>query len=152
MALRRRDRRGSGSGRRHRRRGRRTERHLASQGVGIGYVACLMPRVRVPPLRVLLALAGGRVLARLCASTLDVRPRDLQHSLDVGGLGSGTWVRVCDNYLRCYLGESVSRELMNWLKVSFNSKNRIRDSTSRSGHSTTLDDTLPGDYNGTLIK
>jgi len=49
-----------------------------------------MPRVRVPSLRVLLALGRGRVLARLQARRVDIRPRDLQHSLDVGGLGPGS--------------------------------------------------------------
>jgi len=88
-ALARRRRGRSGTDGRHRGRWCRTERRLASQSIGIGYVACLMPRVRVPPLRVLLALGRGRVLARLQARRVDIRPRDLQHSLDVGGLGPG---------------------------------------------------------------
>lgn len=85
----RRYRRGGGGGRRRRRRGRHAKRCLASQGVGIGYMTRLMPRVRVPPLCVLLTLARSsrRVLARLQGRGLDIWPRDLQHSLDIGGLG-----------------------------------------------------------------
>lgn len=89
LILRRRDPRGNAGGRRYRRRSRHAERRSAGQGIGVGYVARLMPRIRVTPLRVLLALAGGhrRVLAHLRGRRVDIRSRDLQHSLDIGGLG-----------------------------------------------------------------
>lgn len=89
LILRRRDGRGNAGGRRYRRRSRHAEWRSASQSIGVGYVACLMPRVRVTPLRVLLALAGGhrRVLVHLRGRRVDIGPGDLQHSLDIGGLG-----------------------------------------------------------------
>lgn len=68
-------------------------------------MARLMPRVRVSSLRVLLALAGGhrRVFARLQSRGVDIWPRDLQHSLDIGGLGpesrEGKFASVRKEYL-----------------------------------------------------
>lgn len=81
---------------RHRRRGRDAQRRSAGQQrVRVGYVACLVPRVRVPSFRILLALARGhrRVLAHLRARRVDIRSRDPKHSLDVGGLGPVTGAR-----------------------------------------------------------
>lgn len=68
-------------------RGRNRGRAFPRQRVGIGDVACLVSGIRVTPLRVFLALRGTRGLDLLRQADPRIRSRDLQHPLDIGGLG-----------------------------------------------------------------
>lgn len=68
-------------------RGRNRGRAFPRQRVGIGDVACLVSGIRVTPLRVFLALRGTRGLGLLRQADPRIRSRDLQHPLDIGGLG-----------------------------------------------------------------
>lgn len=125
--------RGGGGGRRYRRCGCHAKRCLASQGVGIRYMARLMPRVRVSSLRVLLALAGGhrRVFARLQSRRVDIWPRDLQHSFDIGGLGpesrEGTFASVRKEICKIFTNDLFARWYKNirWYKTFFNAKSML---------------------------
>lgn len=70
-------------------RGRNRDSVFPRQRVGIGDVTSLVSGIRVTPLRVFLALRGGRGggLGLLRQADPRIRSGNLQHPLDIGGLG-----------------------------------------------------------------
>lgn len=70
-------------------RGRNRDSVFPRQRVGIGDVTSLVSGIRVTPLRVFLALRGGRGggFSLLRQADPRIRSGNLQHPLDIGGLG-----------------------------------------------------------------